>query len=144
MSLTNFIKPYIQQLRSGYSAAGQYPDDEIPSNMTISTSGTMYIMTYGWQGNHRTFLLLIVVITMIWSTTVLAGAYGLMKEKYSPMDASFDFSDPVHLIVAASAGGLEGPLRELEAEDREDLTVRFVDVVHDKGRKGLHRQLVSV
>ncbi|OAX39856.1 hypothetical protein K503DRAFT_49717 [Rhizopogon vinicolor AM-OR11-026] len=131
------------QLRSGYSA--NY-SGEIPSDLSVSTQGTMYITTYGWASNHRTFFLLIVVITMIWGTTVLAAAYSLIKERYSDTDTSFDFSDPVQLIVAASAGGLEGPLRELESdrlEDCEDLTVRFIDV-YDKEGKRVSRKLVSV
>ncbi|OAX39862.1 hypothetical protein K503DRAFT_799312 [Rhizopogon vinicolor AM-OR11-026] len=134
------------QLRSGYSAAGQYPSNEIPSNMTVSTQGTMYITTYGWDSNHRTFILLIVVITMIWGATVLAAAYSLIKEKYSFTDRSFDFSDPVHLIVAAAAGGLQGSLRELNSdtiEDREDLMVQFVDV-YDKEGKRASRKLELV
>ncbi|OJA07711.1 hypothetical protein AZE42_05207 [Rhizopogon vesiculosus] len=45
------------QLRSGYSA--NYSSGEIPSDVSVSTQGTMYIMTYGWASNHRTFFLLI-------------------------------------------------------------------------------------
>jgi hypothetical protein len=59
----NITEPYIQQLRSGYSAA--YPSGGIPSNMTTSTTGTMYITTYGWKGDRRMFSLLLVVITLI-------------------------------------------------------------------------------
>jgi hypothetical protein len=142
MQTTNITELYIQQLRSGYSAA--YPSGGIPSNMTTSTTGKMYITTYGWKSDHRTFFLLLVVITLIWATTVLAAAYGLIKEKYLVGDSSFDFSDPVHLIVAASAGGLEVPLRELDSDrEREDLMVQFVDV-YDKEGERISRKLVSV
>jgi len=137
------IEHFIQQLRSGYSA--NY-SGEIPSDLSVSTQGTMYITTYGWDSNHRTFILLIVVITMIWGATVLAAAYSLIKEKYSFTDRSFDFSDPVHLIVAAAAGGLQGSLRELNSdtiEDREDLMVQFVDV-YDKEGKRVSRKLELV
>jgi hypothetical protein len=142
----NIIEPCIQQLRSGYSAAGMYPSDEISSNMTIPTKGTMYIMTYGWKNGHRTYILLIVVITMIWGSTVFAAGYSLIKDKYNNADPSFDFSDPVHLIVAASAGGLERPLRELDNDRRDDhetLRVQFVDV-YDKEKRQAGRKLVSV
>ncbi|OAX39860.1 hypothetical protein K503DRAFT_865091 [Rhizopogon vinicolor AM-OR11-026] len=136
------------QLRSGYSAAGQYSSNEIPSNMTVSTQGTMYITTYGWDSNHRTFSLVIVVITTIWGVTVLAAAHSLIKEKYSFIDTSFDFSDPVHLIVAAAAGGLQGSLHELGSnviEDREDLTVQFVDVYDKEGKRASRKlQLVDM
>ncbi|KAG1724511.1 uncharacterized protein EDB91DRAFT_140795 [Suillus paluster] len=126
------------QLRSGYSAAGNPSSD-----MTRSTNGTMYITTYGWHSQNRTFILLLVVITMIWGTTVLAAVYSLIQERYHPSDPSFDFSDPVHLIMAASGGGLEGQLRNmnLNQEDRsEDIPVRFV--VDEKD--GKRRKLVSV
>jgi hypothetical protein len=64
------------QLRSGYTASG------VPSNMTRSTNGTMYISTYGWRSQAHTYILLLVVITLI-------------------SDPSIDFTDPVDLIIAA-------------------------------------------
>jgi hypothetical protein len=125
------------QLRSGYSASG------VPSNMTRSTSGTMYITTYGWQSQARTYILLLVVITMIWGTTVLAGAYSLIQEKIKPSDPSFDFSDPVHLIIAASGGRLEPQLDEgdRKVNNSEDITVYFEDV--PVGRR-ISKRLVTV
>ncbi|KAG2144476.1 hypothetical protein DEU56DRAFT_205731 [Suillus clintonianus] len=130
------------QLRSGYSTSG-----DIPSNMTRATSGTMYIMTYGWRSQTHTFILLLVVITVIWGTTLLAAGYSLIKEKYSASDPSFDFSDPVHLIIAASGGGLESQLREADrnhADNREDITVRFVDVVDPEGKITGSKRLITV
>ncbi|KAG1837656.1 hypothetical protein DFJ58DRAFT_815425, partial [Suillus subalutaceus] len=94
------------QLRSGYSASG------VPSNMTRPTNGTMYITTYGWRSQAHTYILLLVVITMIWGTTVLAAGYSLIQEKIHASDPSFDFSDPIHLIIAASGGRFESQLRE--------------------------------
>ncbi|KAG0692806.1 hypothetical protein DFH29DRAFT_1043872 [Suillus ampliporus] len=47
------------QLRSGYSATA-----DIPSSMTRSTSGTMYIMTYGWRSRSLTYIFLLAVITV--------------------------------------------------------------------------------
>jgi len=138
------IEPHMQQLRSGYSAAGRYPSDEVPLNMSMPIRGTMYILTYGWQSGHRTFILLMVVITMIWGATVLAAAYSLIKQKYDHTRC-FDFSDPVQLIVAAS-GGFDGPLRDLDSdriEDHEDLMIRFVDV-HDKEGHRTTRKLELV
>ncbi|KAG0708734.1 hypothetical protein DFH29DRAFT_993613 [Suillus ampliporus] len=127
------------QLRSGYSVGN------ISSNMTRPTSGTMYIATYGWRSRSLTFILVLVVITIIWGTTVFAAGYSIIQERYNPCDPSFDFSNPIHLVIAASGGGPEGQLRELDisqAGDGEDITVRFVDGVDKEGRR-TSRRLVS-
>ncbi|KAG1817209.1 uncharacterized protein BJ212DRAFT_1501085 [Suillus subaureus] len=128
------------QLRSGYSASG------VPSNMTRPTNGTMYITTYGWRSQAHTYILLLVVITLIWGATILAAGYSLIQEKIHASDPSFDFSDPVDLIIAASGGRLGSHLYE---DDRnkvhtsEDITVRFEDV-HDKLGRRTSKRLVTV
>jgi hypothetical protein len=126
------------QLRSGYSALG------VPSNMTRSTSGTMYITTYGWRSKAYTYILLLVVMTLIWGTTVLAAGYSLIEEKIRHSDPSFDFSDPIDLIMAASGGRLESQLGkgDREADNSEDITVRFEDVANKVGR--INKRLVTV
>ncbi|KAG1746126.1 hypothetical protein EDB19DRAFT_378973 [Suillus lakei] len=130
------------QLRSRYSATGH-----IPSNMTTSTSGTLYITTYGWRSQSHTFILLLVLITMIWGTTVLAAGYSLVQEKYNASEPFFDFSEPIHLIIAASGGGLEEQLhghdRNLADNSYEDLTVLFADV-YDKDGGKTGKKLVSL
>ncbi|KAG0708732.1 hypothetical protein DFH29DRAFT_1035361 [Suillus ampliporus] len=129
------------QLRSGYSAG----TGDIPSSMTRSTSGTMYIMTYGWRSRSLTYIFLLVMITMFWGATMLAAGYSLIQERYYHSDPSFDFSNPIHLITAASRGGLEGQLPELDIrrEDRiEDLAVQFGDVF-DKDGNRTGKKLVS-
>ncbi|KAG2065375.1 hypothetical protein BDR04DRAFT_1108633 [Suillus decipiens] len=110
------------QLRSGYSASG------VPSNMMTSTNGTMYITTYGWESHARTYILLLVVITLIWGTTIFAAGYSLIQEKIHPSDPSFDFSDPVDLVIAASGGRLESEFCEGDRDKVHDITVRFEDV----------------
>lgn len=128
------------QLRSGYTASG------VPSSMTRSISGTMYITTYGWRSQAHTYILLLVVITIIWGTTVLAAGYSLIKEQLNTSDPTFDFSDPVHLIIAASGGRLESQLRDGDgdkADNNEDITVRFEDVPDKMGRR-LSKRLVTV
>ncbi|KAG2352626.1 hypothetical protein BDR07DRAFT_833072 [Suillus spraguei] len=70
------------QLRSGYSASG------VPSNMAKSTKGMMYITTYGWRSEAHTYILLLVVTTLIWGTTILAAGYSLIKSK-----------PPIHLLT---------------------------------------------
>ncbi|KAG1877265.1 hypothetical protein F4604DRAFT_1924339 [Suillus subluteus] len=127
------------QLRSGYSASG------VPSNMTTLTNGTMYITTYGWRSQAHTYILLLVVITMIWGATLLAAGYSLIQEKIHASDPSFDFSDPVDLVIAASGGRLESYLHEGERNKytSEDVTVRFEDVPDKMGRR-MSKRLVTV
>ncbi|KAG0708736.1 hypothetical protein DFH29DRAFT_1075158 [Suillus ampliporus] len=124
------------QLRSGYSVGN------ISSNMTRPTSGTMYIATYGWRSQYRTFILVLVVITIIWGATVFAAGYSIIQERHNPSDPSFDFSNPIHLVIAASGGGPEGQLDISQAGNSEDITVRFVDGVDKEGRR-TSRKLVS-
>ncbi|KAG1787125.1 uncharacterized protein HD556DRAFT_1410779 [Suillus plorans] len=128
------------QLRSGYSASG------VPSNMARSTSGTMYITTYGWQSQSYTYIFLLVVLTVIWGATILAAGYSLMQEKPTASDPSFDFSDPVDLIIAASGGRLESQLcddDEDQEDYREDIIVRFEDVTDEMGKR-ISKRLVTV
>jgi hypothetical protein len=106
----------------------------------------MYITTYGWRSQAHTYILLLVVITIIWGTTVLAAGYSLIKEQLNTSDPTFDFSDPVHLIIAASGGRLESQLRDGDgdkADNNEDITVRFEDVPDKMGRR-LSKRLVTV
>ncbi|KAG0708737.1 hypothetical protein DFH29DRAFT_338368 [Suillus ampliporus] len=127
------------QLRSGYSATG-----DIPSNMTRPTSGTMYVTTYGWRSQSRTYILVLVVITMIWGTTVFAAGYSIIQERHNPSDPSFDFSNPIHLVIAASWWGTRKDsfvnLDISQAGNSEDIMVRFVDVANKEGR-GTSRKL---
>ncbi|KAG1837652.1 hypothetical protein DFJ58DRAFT_846391 [Suillus subalutaceus] len=127
------------QLRSGYSASG------VPSNMTTLTNGMMYITTYGWRSQAHTYILLLVVITMIWGATLIAAGYSLIQEKIHASDPSFDFSDPVDLVIAASGGRLESYLHEGERNKytSEDVTVRFEDVPDKMGRR-MSKRLVTV
>lgn len=106
----------------------------------------MYITTYGWRSQAHTYILLLVVITIIWGTTVLAAGYSLIKEQLNTSDPTFDFSDPVHLIIAASGGRLESQLRDGDgdkADNNEDITVRFEDVPDKVGRR-ISKRLVTV
>jgi len=85
-----------------------------------------------------------VVMTLIWGTTVLAAGYSLIEEKIHHSDPSFDFSDPIDLIMAASGGRLESQLGkgDREVDNSEDITVRFEDVANKVGR--INKRLVTV
>ncbi|KAG2358982.1 hypothetical protein BDR07DRAFT_242398 [Suillus spraguei] len=125
------------QLRSGYSASG------VPPNMTRPISGTMYFMTYGWRSNSLTYIMVLIVTTLIWGVTVLAAGYSLIREKIKPSDPSFDYSDPIDLIMAASDGRLESGLFQGDRDKVEDIEVRFEDVPDDV-RRIIRKRLVTV
>ncbi|KAG2030590.1 hypothetical protein BDR03DRAFT_1016980 [Suillus americanus] len=128
------------QLHSGYSASG------VPSNMTRSTSGTMYIMMYGWRSQAHTYILLLVEITMIWSTTILAAGYSVVQEIIHASDPSFNFSDPIDLIITASVGRLQSEFCKGDGNNvdiSEDITVCFEDVPDKVGRR-IGKRLVTM
>ncbi|KAG2065139.1 hypothetical protein BDR04DRAFT_1109009 [Suillus decipiens] len=125
------------QLRSGYTAAG------VPSNMTRATSGTMYVITYGWQSEAYTYIYLLVVITLVWGTTIFAVGYALIQEKIHPSDPSFDFTDPVDLIIATSGGRHESELCGGDKEKVDDISVRFEDIP-EKAKSIISKKLVIV
>ncbi|KAG1805120.1 uncharacterized protein HD556DRAFT_1478929 [Suillus plorans] len=129
------------QLRSGYSALG------VPSNMTRSTNGTMYIRTYGWQSQSYTYIFLLVMLTTIWGATILAAGYSLMQKKTTASNQSFDFFNPIDLIIAASDGRLEPQRCDYDEgqEDHcwDDITVRFEDVTGEMRRRIPKRLVVA-
>ncbi|KAG2064794.1 hypothetical protein BDR04DRAFT_1234896 [Suillus decipiens] len=125
------------QLRSGYSTP------RVPSNMTKPINGTMYFTTYGWRSDSLTYIIVLVVTTLIWGVTVLAAGYSLIREKIKPSHPSFDYSDPVDLVMAASDGRLESGLCKGDRDKVEDIIVRFEDVPDDVGRI-IRKRLVTV
>src|SRR6267154_1085091 len=67
-------------------------------------NGTMFVTTYGWASGRLTYIYLLGVLTAIWAVTCAAAVYG---QKQHPSSGTFDPSDPVHLMMASSAGGLQ-------------------------------------
>jgi hypothetical protein len=88
-----------------------------------------------------------VEITMIWSATILAAGYCLIQERVHASNPSFDFSDTVDLIIAASVGRLESEFfcegDGNKVDNSEDITVRFEDVPDGVGRR-ISKRLVTV
>ncbi|KAG2065140.1 hypothetical protein BDR04DRAFT_1234703 [Suillus decipiens] len=115
------------KLRSGYTASG------VPSNMARSTSGTMYVMTYGWKSKAYTYIFLLVAITLVWGITVLAAVHGFTQEKIHASDPSFDFSDPIDLIMAAYGERSELELLQGDKDKMDDISVCFEDVPEEEG-----------
>jgi hypothetical protein len=66
----------------------------------------MSIMTYGWSSEHLTYIYILGVLTAIWAVTVSAAAYSLVQGRIHPHPL-FDAANPVHLMMASAAGGLE-------------------------------------
>ncbi|KAG1723845.1 uncharacterized protein EDB91DRAFT_1270577 [Suillus paluster] len=96
-------------LRSAYSAEGAnttmldlYSDE----SAFRSLNGTMFVTTYGWESGRLTFIYLLGLFTVIWVITVSAAGYSLIQGR-THSGPLFDLSNPVHLIMASSGGGLE-------------------------------------
>ncbi|KAG1733797.1 hypothetical protein EDB19DRAFT_1190097 [Suillus lakei] len=133
-------------LRSGFSATGGLPWTEIPSDMSVVTNGVMFVNTYGWEEGRLIYLFLFVIFTMIWLVTVIAAGFSLWNELRHPRgdDVVFDYCDPIHLIIAAAAGGLEGQLYGLEHRDglkrNEEIEIRYVEEgIGEQGRRAKKR-----
>ncbi|KAG1777986.1 hypothetical protein EV702DRAFT_205629 [Suillus placidus] len=133
-------------LRSGFSATGGLPWTEIPSNTSVVTNGIMFVSTYGWEQGRLIYLFLFVIFTMIWLVTVIAAGLSLKNELQHPRgdDVVFDYCDPIHLITAAAAGGLEGQLYGLEHHDglkrNEEIEIRYVEEgIGEQGRRAKKR-----
>lgn len=96
-------------LRSAYSAEGAataMPALYSDQSAFKSLNGTMSIMTYGWSSEHLTYIYILGVLTAIWAVTVSAAAYSLVQGRIHPHPL-FDAANPVHLMMASAAGGLE-------------------------------------
>ncbi|KAG1728080.1 hypothetical protein EDB19DRAFT_1913904 [Suillus lakei] len=112
--LENYFRSVVEfsatYLRSAYSAHG--------ANSTIRDLGRL------------TYIYIIAIFTVIWAVTVSAAAYSLIQERTHPHTGPvFDASNPVHLMMASSAGGLE-TLAGFENDGvvmNERARVRFLD-----------------
>lgn len=115
--LENYFRGLVEfsgtYLRSSYSAEGANTDStmqDLYSNPEAFTplNGIMYVSTYGWDGKRLTYIYILCVFTVIWAVTVAAAVFSLIQERTHPRTCpTFDASNPVHLMVASSAGGLE-------------------------------------
>ncbi|KAG2141259.1 hypothetical protein DEU56DRAFT_273886 [Suillus clintonianus] len=135
--LENYFRGVVEfsatYLRSAYLAEGaatKMPNLYLDESAFKSLNGTKYITTYGWYSGHLTYIYIIGVFTVIWAVTVSAAMYGLIQEGSHPRTGPiFDASNPVHLMMASSAGGLE-TLAGFENEGvmiNERTRVRFLD-----------------
>lgn len=96
-------------LRSAYSAEGAataMPALYSDQSAFKSLNGTLSVTTYGWSSHHFTYIYILGVLTVIWAVTISAAAYSLIQGR-TQSHPLFDAANPVHLMMAASAGGLE-------------------------------------
>lgn len=96
-------------LRSAYSAEGAataMPALYSDQSAFKILNGTMSVMTYGWSSERLTYIYILGVLTVIWAVTVSAAAYSLNQGR-TQSHPLFDAANPVHLMMASSAGGLE-------------------------------------
>ncbi|KAF9239992.1 hypothetical protein BU15DRAFT_61625 [Melanogaster broomeanus] len=63
-------------LRSGYSAAGSFSNDIIPSDLTTPINGTMWMLTMGWADRGALYLFSIVPLGLITLLTILTVVYS--------------------------------------------------------------------
>ncbi|KAA1470028.1 hypothetical protein DENSPDRAFT_835737 [Dentipellis sp. KUC8613] len=114
-------------VRTGLSAKGVWPNDQIPDDMSVATTGKLWATTIGFDyesGVGTINLLPTSFITIVsigltlysfsrrpgtWddesSATGIGGGIG-MRSDGSPSSSQFDPTNPLHLIVVASAGGM--------------------------------------
>ncbi|KAG0699919.1 hypothetical protein DFH29DRAFT_934642 [Suillus ampliporus] len=140
--LENYFRGIVEfsatYLRSAYSAqvANTTMQDLYSNDSAFKfLNGTMIVLTIGWSSQSLTYIYLLGVLTVIWAITVSAAAYSLIQggTRSGPL---FDVSNPVHLMMASSGGGLEN-LAELASDGVngiERVRVRLLDdhgVAHD-------------
>ncbi|KAF7343922.1 hypothetical protein MVEN_01680900 [Mycena venus] len=96
----------------------------VPSNITRPISGTWATQTLGWKrfSIATTLWILIPGIFMFCSTLalVVVAVYRHRSEIYSDHTQIFDPSNPLHLIAAAAAGGLNNVFRGFGERDIND------------------------
>jgi hypothetical protein len=96
---------------------------EVPFNITTLISGTWETQTLGWKqfSPATTAWILIPGIFMVCSTLalVIVAIYRHRGEIYSDSHV-FDPSNPLHLIAAAAAGGLNNVFRGFGERDIHD------------------------
>ena len=123
---------------------GLYSDE----SAFTSLNGTMFVTTFGWSSGHPTYTFVVGVLTVIWALTIAAAVYSLSKAD-PPTELLFDPSNPVHLMMASSAGGLQNLAGFEEGDTKDNDHVRVClreSLTHDDAeearRPGMHFTIV--
>jgi len=119
---------------------GLYPGGAsvIPQSMRVATNGTYSATTIGWHQVSATVVGGLIAPTRISLISILIIVIVLATKTKNEPDANRDF-DPgevLHLIAAASAGGMQtqfAPFDELKAND---VKIKLASVKGANGRTG--------
>ncbi|KAJ7610002.1 hypothetical protein DFH06DRAFT_1374813 [Mycena polygramma] len=94
----------------------------VPLNMSIATSGVFYTDTLGWTYASGTTRWILIPGTVIALATIAIVVVAIYRHAGNlPRDADrFDPSNPLHLIAAAAAGGLNNSFRGFSGKDMKE------------------------
>ncbi|KAJ7718768.1 hypothetical protein DFH07DRAFT_1011479 [Mycena maculata] len=107
-------------LRACLSAQNLAFSDGVPLNITMPTNGTWETETMGWKDYAPGTILWILIPGFFMASSTLAltliAVYRHGAEMYRDTN-TFDPSNPLHMIRAAAAGGLQNAFKGLREED---------------------------
>ncbi|KAJ6452679.1 hypothetical protein C8R47DRAFT_1168942 [Mycena vitilis] len=95
----------------------------VPANMTVPLNGTFRTETLGWSyvGRATSWVLIPgTLITLATLAVVGAALYRHVGDLPGDSNHRFDPSNPLHLMAAAAAGGLNNSFRGLSGKDIEE------------------------
>ncbi|KAJ7237353.1 hypothetical protein C8J57DRAFT_1727966 [Mycena rebaudengoi] len=112
---------------------------EIPFNMRRTINGTAFTTTYGWEYRTKFNNVILVPITFVAlaSIAIVLVAQCVKLNRGTSLDhPDFDPNDPLLLMAAASAGGMQDTFRGLTPEDSEEGGKKKVKLGQIENREG--------
>ncbi|KAJ7495030.1 hypothetical protein FB451DRAFT_362125 [Mycena latifolia] len=100
--------------------------DGAPANMTVPTSGTIFIQTVGWTHLGASSIWVLIPGALVALATIIVVVVAVVQHASDPPSDPFDPSDPMHLVAVAAAGGLSDAFRgtsEKDIQTAERMTV---------------------
>ena len=136
----------LQLLRTVYTQNdnGLYPGgaSDIPQSMRIATNGTFSAMTMGWHQATETaggILIAPTFVSVISILIVVATLVAKGRNKEPDTNRYFDPGDILHVISAASAGGMQTPFppfHENKVKHLENVMITLAPVNGGNSRPG--------
>ncbi|KAJ6583077.1 hypothetical protein DFH09DRAFT_1275438 [Mycena vulgaris] len=115
----------------------------IPSNMRQAINGTALTTTYGWEYNAGINNAILIPSTFVAIASILivlfAHCMRLMNRGVVVEHVDFDPNEPLLLMAAASAGGMEDTFHGLAKGDLEEGGEKKVILAHFGNRDGLFK-----
>lgn len=101
------------------STKGTVFEDGVPANMALPTHGIFYTETFGWTYASGTTLWALFPGAFVAISTILIVIAALYRHDGDQPShpESFDPSNPLHLMAAASAGGLNNAFNGIGQKD---------------------------